>query len=122
MHKAESQENVFIYWKLKHNISQPNIVIVIKDQFDLKTARVKTEEEEREQEQEVNENLLFKIILIVARKELPKNKYCMQQVNFQRCLQCTAELKRAGGRPLNTFQNDLDFSFNRFDKVGYRLS
>jgi len=63
---------------------------------------VRTEEEEREQEQEVNENLLFKIILIVARKELPKNKYCMQQVNFQRCLQCTAELKRAGGRPSRT--------------------
>jgi len=81
---------------------------------------VRTEEEE--QEQEVNENLLFKIILIVARKELPKNKYCMQQVNFQRCWQCTAELKRAGGRPLNTFQKYLDFSFNRFDKVGYRLS
>ena len=31
MHKAESQENVFIYWKLKHNISQPDVVIIIKD-------------------------------------------------------------------------------------------
>ena len=54
---------------------------------------MRTKEDEREQEQEVNENLLFKIILIVARKELPKNKYCMQQVNFQRCLQCITELK-----------------------------
>ena len=44
------------------------MVIIIKDQFDLKTARVRTEEDEREQEQEVNENLLFKIILIVARE------------------------------------------------------
>ena len=31
-------------------------------------------------------------------------------------------IKRAGGKPLSTFQNDLDFSFNRFDRVDYRLS
>lgn len=49
--------------------------------------------EEEEREQEVNENLLLKIILIVTRKELPKNQYCMQQVNFQRYLQCITELK-----------------------------
>ena len=87
MHKAESQENVFFYWKLKHNISQPDVVIIIKDQFDLKTARVRTKEDEREQEQEVNENLLFKIILIVARERnyLKINIACNKLISKDAC-------------------------------------